>query len=65
LQKDTTSEVVERLWTLQTRIANAIAGQALVALSMWKQAFEAFPRTEPDDSGVNVEDASHSRQQGH
>jgi hypothetical protein len=35
-----------------------------VASSMEKQASQAFSRTEPDDSGVNVEDASHSRQQG-
>jgi len=47
---------------LQTTIANAIAGQALVAPNMWKQAFQAHRQTEPDNSGINVEDASYPRQ---
>lgn len=59
LRKDMASKVVELLWMLQTTIANAIAGQALVAPSMWKQAFQAFSQTGPDNSGVNVGDASH------
>lgn len=42
---------------LQTTIANAIAGQALVASSMWKQAFRACSQAAPENSGINVENA--------
>lgn len=64
-RSDTTGKVAELSLMLQTRIANDIARPSFVASSMEKQASQAFSRTEPDDSGVNVEDASHSRQQGH
>jgi hypothetical protein len=57
----TTGKVVKLSRTLQT-IANDAAQPSFVASSIQKQAFS---RTEPDDSGVNVEDASHPRQQGH